>query len=137
MLRSTLVYKENDFAVRNATVSSLKDIDIPLLPLSKQRQFDKVLVYTQTQNLIQSMFFENLLDKMIDEVFHLDLFGYQNVSLFDKITQLEDVSDVEVEILNERVDSVYTGIIQDSNGLLSDLSAVAGLTGSFYYEKNN
>lgn len=137
LLRSTLVYKENDFAVRNATVSSLKDIDIPLLPLSKQRQFDKILIYTQTQNLIQSMFFENLLDKMVEEVFHSDLFDYQNVSLFDKIDLLEDLSCIADDQLNERVDCVYNEIIKDNDGLLSDLSAATGITSSLYYEKNN
>lgn len=137
LLRSALVYKENDFANRNATISSLKEIVVPLLPLSKQRQFDKILIYTQTQNLIQSMFFENLLDKMVEEVFHSDLFDYQNVSLFDKIDLLEDLSCIADDQLNERVDCVYNEIIKDNDGLLSDLSAATGITSSLYYEKNN
>ena len=137
LLRSALVYKENDFANRNATISSLKEIGVPLLPLSKQRQFDKILIYTQTQNLIQSMFFENLLDKMVEEVFHSDLFDYQNVSLFDKIDLLEDLSCIADDQLNERVDCVYNEIIKDNDGLLSDLSAATGITSSLYYEKNN
>ncbi len=137
LLRSALVYKENDFAIRNVTLSSLKEICIPLLPLSKQRQFDKVLIYTQTQNLIQSMFFENLLDKMIEEVFHSDLFGFQNVSLFDHIDSLEDLNGIAEDQLNERVDRVYNEIIKDNEGLLSDLSAATGITSSLYYEKNN
>lgn len=137
LLRSALVYKENDFGIRNVTMSSLKEMCIPLLPLYKQQQFDKILIYTQTQNLIQSMFFENLLDKMIEEVFHSDLFGYQNVSLFDNIDSLEDLSGIADDQLNERVDYVYNEIVKDNEGLLSDLSAATGITSSLYYEKNN
>ena len=137
LLRSFLVYKENDFAIRNVTVSSLREINLPLLPLSKQRQFDKILIYTQTENLIQSMFFENLLNKMIEEVFYNDLFYYQNVSLFNKIHLLEDLSDINTDQLSVKIDCAYSEIIQDNNGLLSDLSAATGLTGSFNYEKDN
>ena len=59
------------------------------------------------------MFFENLLDKMVEEVFHSDLFDYQNVSLFDKIDLLEDLSCIADDQLNERVDCVYNEIIKD------------------------
>ena len=74
MLQSSYVYREYDFRSRNVSVVSLKDIMIPYVPLSIQKVFDKMMNYTKTPEYIQSSFFVNVLDYMVEEVINQKLF---------------------------------------------------------------
>lgn len=132
ILQSSYVFREYDFASRNVTNSVLRSIEIPLIPLEQQELFDKVLVYTFTQNYIQRRFFENLLDRMVEEVYHRELFRFQNVSLFEQVRKLEDLQRlVNDDGLDEQIDKVYYSLTKESDGLLSSLAGVTGVTGSF------
>lgn len=136
VLESNFVFKEYDFSNRNVTINGLKSVKIPILPLAEQMVFDKVLAYTFTTDKIQRKFFENLIDRMVEEVFHQDLFRYHNVSLFEQVKKLEDLSGMESQSRHEEIGRVYQRIINDKEGLFAELSEATGITGSLDYEKN-
>lgn len=136
VLESRFVFKEYDFSNRNLTINSLKSVKIPVLPLAEQQVFDKVLDYTFTTDKIQRKFFENLIDRMVEEVFHQDLFRYHNVSLFEQVKKLEDLSGMDPQQRYEQIKRVYHTIINDKEGLFAELSEATGITGSLGYEKN-
>lgn len=136
VLESTLVYKEYDFSNRNVTTNGLRNIKIPILPLVEQQVFDKVLAYTFTTDKIQRKFFENLIDRLVEEVFHQDLFRYHNVSLFEQVKKLDDLSKMSAQHRHEHIKMVYQRIINDKEGLFAELSEASGITGSLDDEKN-
>lgn len=136
VLESHFVFKEYDFSNRNVTINGLKGVKIPVLPLAEQVVFDKVLAYTFTTDKIQRKFFENLIDRMVEEVFHQDLFRYHNVSLFEQVKKLEDLSGMDAQLRHEEIRRVYHRIINDKEGLFAELSEATGITGSLGYEKN-
>lgn len=136
ILQSSFVYKEYDFSDRNLTAGGLKGVKFPVLPLEEQHVFDKVLAYTFTTDKIQRKFFENLVDRMVEEVFHQDLFRYHNVSLFEQVKKLDDLSEKDAQKRYEQIKRVYQRIITDKEGLFAELSEATGITGSLDYEKN-
>lgn len=127
MLQSSYVYTEYDFRSRNVSLTSLKDIMVPYMPLSIQKVFDKMMKYTKTQEYIQSGFFVNVLDCMVEEIINQELFDYQNVRLIEKAMTLDDVPDENAE---EFISNVYNHIIHESGGLMEELIAVKGVKGS-------
>ena len=130
ILQSSFVFYENGLDDKKMHVSDLKKCMIPLAPLEKQRTFEKLMVYIQTQNNVQRMFFESIIDRLTEEVFHHDLFEFQNVSLFDKVNKLDDLNGLCDEEREAYIDRVYNAIIKENEGLFSELSAVLGVTGS-------
>lgn len=136
LLQSSYVFKEYDFGTRNVTINNLKSIPIPLITIEWQDAFDKVLTYTKAKDPIQCQFFENLLDNMVEEVYHQTLFKSQNISLFGHIMKLEDLRTVSDDKLSENIDKIYSNIINDTEGLMSNLSAATSITGSYNHEKN-
>ncbi len=136
LIRSRYVYDEYDFSNRNVSVNALRNIMLPVIPLKQQKVFCKLMKYTFTNNIIQSRFFENVLDKMVDEVYHQDMFRFQNVSILNKVEILEDISDMSDEQRSEQINQTYLAITKEKEGLFSELSAATGLTGSFFNEKN-
>ncbi len=136
ILQSSLVYKEYDFSNRNITTGGLKGVKIPVLPLEEQKVFDKVLAYTFTTDKIHQKFFENLIDRIVEEVFNQDLFRYHNVSLFEQVKKLDDMSGMNSQQRFENIKRVYQTIITDKEGLFAELSEATGVTGSLRYEKN-
>ena len=131
ILQSSFVFKEYDLSNRNLSLVGLKGIRIPVLPIAEQKVFDKVLAYTSTTDKIQRKFFENLIDRMVEEVFHQELFRYHNVSLFEQVKKLDDLSLIVPQQRYEQIRKVYYAIITDKEGIFAELSAATGVTGSY------
>lgn len=136
VLKSNHVFMEFDFQMRNTTINSLKNIEVPVLALSIQRTFDNVIMYTQTNDYIQSRFFENVLDKMIEEVYLYSLFVHQNVKLLDKAKRLKYIDATNQEEIENIIAEAYQQLIREKDGLLSELTAATGLTNSIKNEEN-
>lgn len=136
VLQSSHVFKEYDFQIRNTTVNSLKNIEVPLLVLPMQNIFDKVIMYTQTKDYIQSLFFENVLDKMTEEVYFYSSFVHQNVKLLDKVKMLEYIYATNQEEMENYIAETYHRLIHEKDGLLSELAAAKGLTSSIKHEED-
>ena len=136
VLKSNHVFMEYDFQMRNATINSLKNIEVPVLALSIQRTFDNVIMYTQTNDYIQSRFFENVLDKMIEEVYLYSLFVHQNVKLLDKAKRLKYIDATNQEEIESIIAEAYQQLIHEKDGLLSELTAATGLANSIKNEEN-
>ena len=130
MLQSSYVYKEYDFRNRNVSVASLKNIEIPYILLPIQAVFEKVTMYTKTKDYIQSHFFENVLDWMVEEIVYQKLFEYQNVNLIGKAMMLENVHAKNAEEMEEFISNVYHHIIRENGGLMAELMAAKGVIGS-------
>lgn len=128
ILQSSYVYKEYDFRSRNVSIASLKDITIPYVSPSIQKLFDKMMDYTKTHEYIQSSFFINVLDCMVDEIVNKELFSYHNVRLIEKVKMLDNVPKENTE---EFISNVYNHIIHERGGLMEELIAVKGVKGSF------
>ena len=103
---------------------------IPYILLSIQAVFDKMMVYTKTKDYIQSRFFKNVLDGMVDEIIHQKLFGYQNVNLIEKTMMLKNVCAGTTEEMEDFISNVYHRIIHESGGLMAELIAAKGVIGS-------
>lgn len=130
ILQSSYVYKEYDFRNRNVSVANLKNIMIPYMLLPIQEIFEKMVVYTKTKDYIQRHFFENVLDRMVDEIIHQELFNFQNVNLIEKVIMLENVHGKSVEEMEEFISNVYHRIIHEGGGLMAELIAAKGVMGS-------
>ena len=74
---------------------------------------------------------------MVEEVYHPDLFESQKLSLFKQVMRLEDLRTVNDKERDEKIDKVYFKVINGTEKLMSDLSAAAGITGSYNNEKDN
>ena len=131
VLHSNYIFKEYDFANRNVTTGNIKTIDIPILPLEIQKTFDKIMIYTLSDEYIYSSFFKNILDRMVEEIYHHDLFEFQNVSLFKEVRNIVDLSKFDSKLRNEQIKEIYNSIISDKDGLLAELSAATGITRSY------
>lgn len=138
VIQSNYVFKEYDFANRNVVTSSLKNIELPMLPLHMQLAFDKVMAYAQTDNKVQKMFFESILDRLVDEVYHQESFKLHDFSLFKRINELYDLNELEKdeEKVTAKINEVYDSSVNGENGLLSDLSVATGITGTVGFEKD-
>lgn len=139
ILRSSYIFNEYDFKLRNITINSLQNIKLPLIPIDEQLLFDKVLAYTHTKNESQKQFFETLLDKMVEEVYHKELFDTQNISILKYVEKLESIYKDSIDDLTDKIDDIYARIVNDEKELMSNLSAITSLTGSHSnkYEKDN
>ena len=93
-------------------------------------------MYTQTNDYIQSRFFENVLDKMIEEVYLYSLFVHQNVKLLDKAKRLKYIDATNQEEIENIIAEAYQQLIREKDGLLSELTAATGLTNSIKNEEN-
>jgi hypothetical protein len=82
------------------------------------------------------MFFESVLDRLVEEVYHRELFDFQNVSLLNHMDSLKDLKGLNEEQRQAQIDKAYKAITKEKEGLISELSAATGVTGSLYYEKN-
>lgn len=127
ILQSSYVYNEYDFRNRNVSVASLKDVRIPYEPVRIQEIFDKIVNYTKTPEYIQSHFFVNVLDYMVEEIFNQKLFNFQNVKLIEKTMMLENVPEKNSE---QFISNVYNHIIHESGGLMEELIAAKSVKGS-------
>ena len=121
---------------RTATVGTLRGIKLPVLPLEKQLMFDKVLVYAESMNKDVKMLFEGLLDRMVEEVYHQDVFSLQGFTLFDMVAKLEDLSGLKEEEREKRMLAIRNDIVHGRMDLLSGLSVATGITGTYGFEKD-
>jgi len=89
------------------------------------------MIYTLSRNCIHSIFFENVVDRMVEEVYHRDLFKFQNVSLLEQVAKMEDISKLEAYDRDEQIEKTYQEIINEKSSIFSQLAAVTGITSSF------
>ena len=140
IIQSSYVFKEHDFPKRKVTTNGLKNIILPVVPVNMQNDFDKVMFYVLSLEYLHSEFFESVSDRMVEEVYHLDLFKYQDVSLFYEVEKLEDISKFDRDKREKVIEYTYNHILEEQcqghSGLMSALSAATGLTSSMEYEKN-
>lgn len=136
ILQSNYIFREFDFENRNVTVGALKSIDLPVLPIKKQRLFDKVMVYAESFDKDVRMLFEGVLDRMVEEIYHQEVFKFQGFTLFDLVEELEDMSSYKQEDREMRMKLIRNEIVHGRSGLLSGLSAATGITGTYGYEKD-
>lgn len=130
ILQSNYVYNEYDFRNRNVSIVNLKNIVIPYILPPIQGVFGKMMEYTKTRNVIQSRFFKNVLDWMVEEIYNPNLFKYQNVNLIDKTKMLECVCGQSTEEIEEFISNIYNRIIQESGGIMAELMAAKSVMGS-------
>ena len=136
VLMSSHIFNENQYDSRIVSISSIRSIALPLLSMSKQRIFDKIISYTKTSNEVQKMFFESVIDRLVEEVFYPADFKLQNLSLFDEMNKLKDLKFVDKELVEAEINSAYHYIVNGDDGFFSNFSAASGITGSLYNEKN-
>lgn len=136
VLQSSYVFKEYDLMSRTVTVGTLKGIQIPVLPLEKQLMFDKVLVYAESMNKDVKMLFEGVLDRMVEEVYHQDVFMHQGFTLFDMVAKLEDLRGLKEDEREKRMLIIRNEIVHGRTDLLSGLSVATGITGTYGFEKD-
>lgn len=136
MMRRGCEQEAKGAALRYITMQSISHIKLPVIPLENQYAFDKMQAYTQTTNQVQSMFFESVLNRMVDEVCHREVFLFQNVSLLKQVAQLDDIRMLDQEQREERISQIYNAVTKGNNGLLAELAEAIGITGMLDYEKN-
>lgn len=136
ILQSSYIFNKYDFAHRNISAFNLRSIEIPYMVQEKQYVFDKVLPYTFTENDIERMFFESVLDKMVDELYYKDIFTNQNVSILTQVASIGDISKNADNKREEAIHDMYINITKGDNKLFSELSAATGVTSSYSHEED-
>ena len=136
VLQSSHVFKEYDFMSRTISTNSLRNIKLPVLPLEKQSLFDKVMVYAESMNKDVRMLFEGVLDRMVEEIYHQDVFILQDFTLFDTVAQLEDLSGLGEDEREIKMKMIRDEIVHGRTDLLSSLSVASGITGTYGFEKD-
>ena len=136
ILQSSYVFKEYDFMNRAVSTNSIRSIKLPVIPLEKQRLFDKVMVYAESLNKDVRMLFEGVLDRMVEEIYHKDVFLLQDFTLFDMVAQLEDLSGLGEEEREMRMKMIRNEIVHGRTDLLSGISVATGITGTYGVEKD-
>ena len=82
------------------------------------------------------MLFEGVLDRMVEEVYHQDVFLLQDFTLFDMVAKLEDLSGLDKEEREKRMRLIRNEIVHGKTDLLSGLSVATGITGTYGIEKD-
>lgn len=136
VLQSSYVFKEYDFMNRTVSTTSLRNIKLPVLPLEKQKIFDKVMVYAESMNKDVRMLFEGVLDRMVEEIYHQDVFMHQGFTLFDMVAKLEDLSGLDENEREIRMKMIRNEIVHGKSDFLSSLSTATGITGTYGFEKD-
>ena len=98
--------------------------------------FDKVMVYAESMNKDVKMLFEGVLDRMVEEVYHQDVFLLQDFTLFDMVAKLENLSGLDKEEREKRMRLIRNEIVHGKTDLLSGLSVATGITGTYGIEKD-
>ncbi len=121
---------------RTVSTNSLRNIKLPVLPLEKQKVFDKVMVYAESMNKDVRMLFEGVLDRMVEEIYHQDVFMHQGFTLFDMVSKLEDLSGLDENEREMRMKMIRNEIVHGKSDFLSSLSTATGITGTYGFEKD-
>lgn len=136
VLQSSYVFRNYDLASRTVSTSILRNIQLPVIHLKKQRVFDKVMVYAESMDKDVRMLFEGVLDRMVEEVYYQDEFKFQGFTLFDQLDKLENLSGLEAEEREKRMKMIRNEIVHGKTDLLSGLSVATGITGTYGFEKD-
>ena len=82
------------------------------------------------------MLFEGVLDRMVEEVYHQDVFMHQGFTLFDMVAKLEDLRGLKEDEREKRMLIIRNEIVHGRTDLLSGLSVATGITGTYGFEKD-
>ena len=66
---------------------------LPILSLKHQKIFDKIIPYTQGEERIHQIFYTNMMNRMVEEVYLHELFQFYDVSLLGIVENLDRFGD--------------------------------------------
>lgn len=121
---------------KNITLSEIKAIEIPIIPIEKQIQFSKIVDYIlkSPSNSEAVLFFERLIDAMVYEIYFSDQFENSNIRISDYLNDLQ-----EIEINNVfTIDAIYKHLSHPSNDInisllkILNIDEITGIENNFY-----
>ena len=118
--------KEND-ETRTLTISEIKSLEIPVIPLEQQQPFVTIVNYILNCNANQDalLFFERLLDAMVYELYFPNLFKVSGIEI---LSFLKDLPKIESDMYDFSIDNIYKNLSRPENDLNLSLLKILNLT---------
>lgn len=104
-----------DYELKNITISEIKAIEIPIIPLEKQFLFNKIVdcIINSPINSEAALFFERLIDAMVYELFFQNQFENSNIKILE---YLNDLQEIEIKD-NTLVEKIYKRLSSPTNDI--------------------
>lgn len=125
VLSSSYCYACNVFESKEFTISKMKNIQIPPIPLSTQRLFSNVVDYYLNSNSSSSiaLLFRRFLDVMVYELFFKQEFEDNNIDII-KSTDLFVELSKDTDKMHEQIEQVYLLISNENHPLAANILKV-------------
>jgi hypothetical protein len=109
---------------KNITLTEIKSIEIPIIPIEKQLIFSKVVDYVLNSktNSEASLFFERLLDAMVYEIYLQNQFNDLSIKISGYLSNLPEIKSDNV------VDMVYKNLSDPINDLNISLLKILNIS---------
>ncbi len=125
ILSSSYCYSCNLIGSKEFTISKIKNIQIPPIPLSTQRLFSNVVDYYLNSKLNSSafLFFRRLLDVMVYELFLKQEFESNNIEIIKYAGIFVELSENTNE-MDKQIEKVYSLISNENHPLAANMLKV-------------
>lgn len=125
ILSSSYCYACNIVESKELTISKIKDIQIPSVPLSVQRMFSNVVDYylNSEPNSSISLLFRRFLDVMVYELFFKQEFEDNNIDIIKYANLFVKLSEEASEV-HRQIEQVYILISNESHPLATNMLKV-------------
>jgi len=92
------------------SISDVKNIEIPIIPLKKQQAFINIveIIMAQPFKNEKSLFFERILDAMVYELFLLPEFQIADLTIIKYINENLSLSLIEEKGTDQKIEQIYT-----------------------------
>lgn len=120
---------------KNITLSEIRAIDIPIIPIEKQLIFSKIVDYIFNCKIDSqaTLFFERLIDAMVYELFYQVQFKNASIKIS---AYLKDLPSVETKDDIELIDSIYKKLSDPNNELNTSLLKILNINEITAIENN-
>ena len=135
---SRYLYKCLDMRDKVINLTQISNMPIPIPTYKQQLAFEKIFDYiSASKESERKQFFQNIADKLVEELYMKEEFNEQNLSLFSTIDTLPLLPFDNEERIN-MLDNIYIDASTGGSRITSELAAASGITYSYYMtnEKN-
>ena len=126
-----------DKIIKNVTVSEIKAIEIPIIPIEEQYKFTKIVDYILNSpiNSEATLFFERLIDAMVYELYFSDQFENSNIKILD---YLNDLREITIDDNISAIDTIYRHLSHPNNDInisllkILNINEIKDIENNFY-----
>ena len=130
-----LKYVKGNDETKIITLSEIRSIEIPIIPVEKQQPFIIITDYILNCNTHAeaTLFFERLIDAMVYELYFPNQFEASDIKVLD---YLFDLPQIESNAVNFSIDSIYKKLSSPNNDLNISLLKILNIKEIINIENN-